>query len=136
MNKDAPCPCQSGQRYRECCQRFWASQQQPATAEQLMRSRYTAFVLEKASYLFETHHPEYRQADELKALKKSFKDTQWLGLEIVQIQAGQTEDNVGMVEFKAHYRHARQTYVLHERSTFVKVAGRWCYTQGEQLSQS
>ena len=43
-------------KYRECCQRFWATQQKPNTAEQLMHSRYTAFVLQKAQYLLDTHH--------------------------------------------------------------------------------
>lgn len=50
MKKTDLCPCGSNQYYSDCCQRFWATQQTAQTAEQLMRSRYTAFVLEKAQY--------------------------------------------------------------------------------------
>lgn len=92
-----------------------------------MRSRYTAFVLEKAQYLYDTHHPDYRAEDELKALKKSFKGMVWLGLEVVAAEQGQAGDSTGLVEFKAHYRHGGKTGVLHERSRFVCVQGQWLY---------
>lgn len=141
MNKNQPCPCGSGQTYSTCCQVYWASQQQPQTAEQLMRSRYTAFVLEKAQYLYDTHHPDFRAVDEFKALKKSFKGTVWLGLEVVATAQGQSSDAVGMVEFKAHFRQDGKTAVLHERSRFVREQGRWFYQDGrfeppEQAGQS
>ena len=128
MKKTDLCPCGSSQLYIDCCQRFWATQQTAQTAEQLMRSRYTAFVLEKAQYLVDTHHPEHRQADELKALKKSFKNTQWLGLEVMDTELGQATDNTGIVEFKAHFKSLGKNHVLHERSQFVKEHGKWFYT--------
>nr|HQV23117.1 YchJ family metal-binding protein [Agitococcus sp.] len=116
MKKNDLCPCGSGQIYRECCQRFWATQQKPNTAEQLMRSRYTAFVLQKAQYLVDTHHADFREANALQALKKSFKNTQWLGLEVIGVEAGQATDNQGIVEFKAHFNSLGKQQVLHERS--------------------
>lgn len=133
MKKTDLCPCGSGQNYQDCCQRFWASQQTAQTAEQLMRSRYTAFVLEKAQYLVDTHHPEHRQTDQLKALKKSFKNTQWLGLEIVATELGQANDYTGIVEFKANFKSLGKNQVLHERSQFVKEQGKWFYTTALNL---
>ena len=130
MKKNDLCPCGSGQIYRECCQRFWATQQKPNTAEQLMRSRYTAFVLQKAQYLVDTHHADFREANALQALKKSFKNTQWLGLEVIGVEAGQATDDKGMVEFKAHFNSLGIQQVLHERSSFVKEQGQWFYTTG------
>ncbi|MBU6492427.1 MAG: hypothetical protein KGQ45_06600, partial [Burkholderiales bacterium] len=44
------CPCGGG-RYAECCGRFIDGGQVPASAEQLMRSRYTAYVLARGDYL-------------------------------------------------------------------------------------
>lgn len=130
MKKNDLCPCGSGQIYRECCQRFWATQQKPNTAEQLMRSRYTAFVLQKAQYLLDTHHPDFRESNALQTLKKSFKNTQWLGLQILDTQQGQTSDTQGIVEFKAHFKTLGQQQLLHERSSFVKEQGQWFYTNG------
>ena len=69
MKKSDLCPCCSSKNYGDCCNLFLGSSTSAPTAEQLMRSRYTAFVLEKALYLVETHHPQSRQQDELKALK-------------------------------------------------------------------
>ncbi len=101
-----------------------------------MRSRYTAFVLEKALYLVETHHPQSRQQDELKALKKSFKGMVWTGLEIVATQAGAETDSEGEVEFVAHFKHFGQVGRLHERSRFNKEKGQWFYVDGDILSDA
>jgi SEC-C motif-containing protein len=126
--KKTDCPCGS-----DCCQRFWATQQKPNTAEQLMRSRYTAFVLEKAQYLVNTHHADFRSPDELKALKQSFKGIQWQGLEIITTDLGQAEDETGVVEFKAYFKSLGKSQVLHERSLFVKEQGQWFYTKAVNI---
>ncbi len=127
MKKTDPCPCGSGSCYADCCQRFWATQQKPSTAEQLMRSRYTAFVLEKAQYLVDTHHPDYRAEGELTALKKSFKGMKWLGLEIVQTSAGLATDTEGKVEFIARCQHLGKAAHIHEHSRFCQENGQWFY---------
>ena len=136
MKKTDLCPCASKKIYADCCQRFWATQQVAATAEELMRSRYTAFVLEKAAYLLETHHSQSRKPDELKALKKSFKGMVWTGLEIVATQAGAETDSEGEVEFVAHFKHVGKAGRLHERSRFNKEKGQWFYVDGDILSDA
>src|SRR3954451_9279736 len=61
-----PCPCgRRGERGRplsfaDCCARFVSGAEAAPDAEALMRSRYTAFVLEDASYLLATWHPSSR----------------------------------------------------------------------------
>ena len=92
-----------------------------------MRSRYTAFTLEKAHYLLETHHAQSRKQDELKALKKSFKGMMWTGLDIVSTKSGTEDDNQGEVEFIAHFKHFGKTGHIHERSRFSKENGQWFY---------
>lgn len=130
MKKTDVCPCGSGAFYIDCCQRFWATQQKPNTAEQLMRSRYTAFVLQKAQYLVDTHHPDFRSQDELKSLKKSFKGMVWHNLEIIHTELGQVVDVTGIVEFKASFSCLGKHDVIHERSSFVKEQEQWFYTTG------
>lgn len=130
MKKTDVCPCGSGTAYTDCCQRFWATQQKPNTAAQLMRSRYTAFVLQKAQYLIDTHHPDFRSQDELKSLKKSFKGMVWHDLEIIHTELGQVVDVTGIVEFKASFSCLGKHDVIHERSSFVKEQEQWFYTTG------
>ena len=99
-----------------------------------MRSRYTAFTLEKSHYLVETHHAQSRKQDELKALKKSFKGMMWTGLEIVATHAGTAADSQGEVEFIALFNSFGKAGRLHERSRFSKQEGRWLYVDGDILS--
>lgn len=136
MKKTDLCPCCSGKIYGDCCNVFVGSTTPAPTAQQLMRSRYTAFVLEKAAYLLETHHSQSRKPDELKALKKSFKGMVWTGLEIVATQAGTETDSEGEVEFIAHFKHVGKAGRLHERSRFNKEKGQWFYVDGDILSDA
>ena len=99
-----------------------------------MRSRYTAFVLEKAQYLYDTHHPNSRTEGELKALKQSFKGMKWLGLEIVQTTAGLVTDTEGTVEFIARCQHLGKTAHIHEHSRFCQEQGQWFYVDGDHLN--
>ena len=96
------------------------------TAEALMRSRYTAYVVEDANYLKETWHPEYRP-DTVEA----GRGQKWLGLKIRRTEAGGVTDDTGLVEFVARFKIDGKGYRLHESSQFVKANGRWYYTTGE-----
>ena len=78
------CSCGSGQSFEKCCGRFIDGGQIPETAEQLMRSRYSAFVAENEDYLLATWHPATRPS------RVQFTSNQrWLGLDIRQCEAGQ-----------------------------------------------
>lgn len=124
----SPCPCRilepaaTAPALEQCCGRFHARAAWPATAEQLMRSRYSAFVLGLDDWVFVTWHPRTRPAD----VDASDGDA-WRGLEIVATEAGGPEDETGVVEFVAHHAGGR----MHERSRFARRAGRWLYLDGE-----
>ena len=122
----ARCPCGGGV-YEECCGPLHAGAAAP-TAERLMRSRFSAFVLGLAPYLASTWHPSTRP-DEVD-LDGSLE---WRRLQIVDTARGGPADSSGVVEFRASHRGPAGAGVLHERSRFERADGRWTYLDGELL---
>ncbi len=115
------CPCGSGRADDDCCGPLLAGARAASTPEQLMRSRYTAFVRRDAAYLLATWHPSTRPARLVLDARRS-----WTGLEVVSTTGGLFADE-GTVSFHAHYRDGRVHGVQAEDSAFVRVAGRWAY---------
>ncbi len=127
---DAPCPCCSGARLGVCCGPLLDGAP-AATAEALMRSRFTAYVLGELDHVVRTWHPRTRP-DDLDVTP----GLEWVALEVLATEAGGPEDDRGEVEFRARYRHHREAdgpagQVLHERSRFTRRAGRWVYVDGD-----
>ena len=125
MKPGEPCPCGSGQRYALCCRPLHAGERPAASAEALMRSRYSAYVLKLATYLLATWHPSTRPSE----LDLAADDSKWLGLDVKRHEV--QDDDRAMVEFVARYRIAGRGHRLHELSRFVREDGRWFYVDGE-----
>jgi SEC-C motif domain protein len=123
------CMCLSGEQYRMCCGRFHSGTAEAATAEQLMRSRYSAFALRDESYLLRTWHP----SEAPKHLDLD-PEMEWRRLDIVSTDRGGPLDVQGTVEFKAYFRQGGDRGVLHEVSRFVREHGRWFYLDGKILA--
>ena len=117
-----PCPCLSGEQYADCCGRFHRGEAEAPTAEQLMRSRYSAFVVQDAAYLLRTWHPETRPPE-----LEMDTAMQWRRLDNVSTYRGGPWDSEGTVEFKAYFRHDGERGVHHETSRFLRVNRRWYY---------
>ncbi len=126
MPKTTLCPCGTTTRYEACCKPYLELGKLPATAESLMRSRYSAFALGNAAYLLSSWHPS--TAPKELNLETS---ASWCGLDVLATEGGQVNDDQGMVEFKAHYLSQGKVGTLHEVSRFVKEKGRWYYVDGE-----
>ena len=128
----APCPCgalstrRKPLAYADCCGRYLEHfETAPAPdAECLMRSRYSAFVLQRRDYLLATWH-----AGERPDALEFEPGAHWLGLEVRSHRAPDAEH--AEVEFVARYRVAGRAVRLHERSRFVREAGRWFYVDGD-----
>lgn len=119
------CPCGSGLQFYNCCEPYHLKTKVVPTAEALMRSRYAAFVIANADYLYETTHLSKRSSNSKSAYLKSAKNTKWVKLEIVF-------SAFDVVEFKAYYLNKKfQTEVLHEKSNFKLEDGKWYYVDGE-----
>ncbi|MGS2806216.1 YchJ family protein [Nocardia sp. MW-W600-9] len=125
MGEAKPCPCRRGEPFDDCCGPILAGTRPAPTAETLMRSRYTAYVVGDVDYLLRSWHPNTRPAElELDPAQR------WLFLEIVGTQRGGPFDDNGTVEFIAHYKVDGVRDAMHENSTFVRVDGAWVYLDG------
>jgi len=130
------CPCgrlrgagKAGKQavYEDCCGRWLEAAPQtaqPPDAESLMRSRYTAFVCERADHLLATWHPDTRPPS------LDFEPrAQWLGLQVRR--HGVIDAEHAIVEFVARHRVGGRAVRLHETSRFVRQGGQWWYVDGD-----
>jgi len=125
-NNSQSCPCESGKSYKHCCQPIIEQHNDAITAEALMRSRYTAFVLLNETYLRYSWHPDTCPKD-----LNINTETKWLGLNIKNIEQGHNNDDCGHVEFVARFKINGKGYRLHENSQFIKYNSRWVYLNGK-----
>ncbi|MEA3372827.1 MAG: YchJ family protein [Campylobacterota bacterium] len=121
------CPCGSGQPFELCCGRFINGSAKAATPLELMRSRYSAYATGAGAYLVETTTCENRYEGDAELIGEFARKSDWIKLEIVDEA---TEDETGMVEFKAYYRENGEIRLHHEKSLFLKEEGEWRYDQG------
>ena len=127
ISPNSTCPCGSKLKYKKCCQTYHKGVN-PQNALTLMKSRYSAYVSRETMYIIKTTHWENPQYSEDKKswnreLQDFCKNTTFTKLEICDF----TYDTV---TFKAYTEQG----VLHEKSNFVKIDGKWLYLDGEIYS--
>ncbi len=126
MSKETfTCPCGSTKPYTTCCARYVDNNEPAPSAETLMRSRYTAYTLQREDYLLSTWHSSTRPASLGLADDAA---TKWLGLEVKRHE--QQDADHASVEFVARYKVNGRAHRLHEISRFVREEGRWFYVDG------
>ncbi|MDQ7988696.1 MAG: YchJ family metal-binding protein [Candidatus Dactylopiibacterium sp.] len=118
------CPCGLPATYRDCCGRLHAGAP-AASAEALMRSRYSAFALGLADYLRTSWHASTRPA----TLELAPPQPKWIGLKIVATRALDTDH--ASVHFIARCRVGGRAERLEETSRFVREHGHWYYVDGD-----
>jgi SEC-C motif-containing protein len=126
VTSTAPCPCTSSRSYGECCEPFLSGKAKPPTAEALMRSRYSAYVLRLEPYLLATWHASTRPVALNLAAQPAIR---WLGLTVKRHVV--VDADHATVEFVARSRSGGgRAQRLHEISRFVREDGRWYYLDG------
>jgi SEC-C motif-containing protein len=128
-----PCPCGKLDAKKRplaatvCCLPYIDGKLAAPDAEALMRSRYSAFALEKAGYLLSTWHVSQRPAS--LEFESSVK---WLGLQVQNhtvVDATHSE-----VTFVARQRDRTGRAIrLLEHSRFVSENGCWYYVNGDSF---
>ncbi len=116
------CPCGRGQTYVECCGAIHSGRKPAVTAEDLMRSRYSAFAKSDIGYLrhswLPNRTPRVIHAD---------GGRQWTGLTIHDTSEGGAFDSTGTVSFTAAFVEGGEPGAQSEKSLFQRHVGRWVY---------
>lgn len=132
------CPCGGGE-LATCCGPILQGKQRAATAEALMRSRYSAYTVGNIDHVVATHDPASREMVDRAAATAWSEQSTWLGLDVVSTEAGGASDDAGTVEFVARFSIAGRVTSHHERSRFVRKPDgadqepQWFYVDGETL---
>lgn len=119
-----PCPCQSQNDYANCCQPFHRGIKLPETAEQLMRSRYAAYVLQEIDYIVDTTVPTQQNLLDKAAIAAWSREAEWLGL-TVHKHTAHIKPHHAQVEFTAHFAENGTAHEHRELSAFVKMGAKW-----------
>ena len=119
------CPCGSELELSQCCLPFIQDKKKPVVAEQLLRARYTAFTLGEVDYILSTHHSRTLQEVKRQEIEEWSKNSNWLGLKIVQSEAGKETDTQGTILFCAQYHSEDKNHDHWEQSYFEKENGEW-----------
>ncbi len=99
-----------------------------------MRSRYTAFVVGDIDYILDTHDPETVHQVERSSTETWSKQSEWLGLSILETALGGPSDYTGTVEFIAKYKIRGTTINHREVAQFRKHNGRWLFVDGKEVA--
>lgn len=127
------CHCGRAASYTECCEKIHNNTAQAQTAEDLMRARYSAFVVGDIDFIMKSHLGDSKDEADREALQTWSKESEWLGLEVVSTEKGAVEDKTGVVEFKAQFKAGGEKHTHHERASFAKVDGYWVFEDGKMV---
>lgn len=118
------CFCGSDQPYSRCCVPIIKGTSVAVSAEKLMRSRYSAYVMGAVDYLIETTHVSKRSQLDKRDIEQWAKSNNWQKLEVIFA-------DTFTVEFKAYFRdRAGKKQIHHEKSTFAFENESWYYVDG------
>jgi len=127
------CPCGSGLSFEECCGPILGGERKAATAEALMRSRYTAYATADVEHLRRSIHPRARRDFDERAVRAWSEESEWLGFEVLSSTGGGEGDDEGEVEFVARYERDGEEEIHREISRFERERGEWFFVEGRIL---
>ena len=131
------CPCGSETELSKCCLPFIEGKVEPDTAEQLLRSRYTAFTRGDVEYILASHHPRTRQDVKREEIENWSKNSEWLGMKVLQKEAGGPSDTQGKVAFHVQYNAAGKLNDHYEQGLFEREPetkdGKWRFVDAQGL---
>ncbi len=129
------CHCGIEKSFAECCQPLIEGTAQAATPEALLRSRYSAFVIQNIEYIGKTVHPTMLHDFDEAGIREWSMNSTWLGLEILDTKDGGLEDETGLVHFVANYENDGEKLAHNEVAEFRKKDGLWYFYDGKFVNQ-
>lgn len=134
------CPCGRVLEYSQCCEPLHQRNKTADTAEDLMRSRFSAFYLGNVDYLIETHASNTRDDDLHTGIIDTLEHSRFTQLNVLETVEGGQNQSTGKVSFVAWYKNKESGELLQlaEKSNFVKDAAtnQWLYVDGVSISPS
>ncbi|MBL8732708.1 MAG: YchJ family protein [Planctomycetes bacterium] len=127
------CPCTSGKEFAVCCEPIITQQVKAQTAEQLMRSRYSAYALGHLDWIVDSQSPDGRQFVDKNATEQWSKRATWHRMEVLAVKDGGPDDTEGFVDFKAYYTIGGEDITHHEVASFRKEDGTWYFVDGVEV---
>ncbi len=124
-----PCPCGSGKLFELCCEPVLTGLQPAATAEQLMRARFTAHVAHDFKFLHQTYRPT---SDKPYVAEEGEPTMHWTKL-VVHAHELTDHPDKAFVDFSAYGTEEGVEKVLHEKAEFLRTNGTWLYTREARL---
>lgn len=129
------CHCGSGQAFEQCCEPIIKGDKIAETAEELMRARYSAYVVCDTDFLHDSLHPDSRDDFDAESTQKWAESSSWKSLAIIGGKAGKRNDLAGTVDFTATYEDADGRLIKHsERSHFKKSYDQWFFCDGQAIA--
>ena len=125
------CFCGLDKSFEECCKAIISAKRVALSVEELMRSRYSAYVVADGAYLVRSATKENRYENDIVLIEEFCKNVRWLSLELLHVSEN---ENDGIVEFKAYYLENSRIVLLHEKSSFVRNDGVWEYDKGSFIN--
>ena len=136
MSVEDLCFCGSGLAYKDCCEPCHMDMLSIESVTQLVRARYSAFVLKLTDFIRLTMiGPSLEHFDEHDILNSPIK---WHSIKILNVDKGTKHDSEGTVEFLvtcSESEDAKELFSVRETSLFKKVDGQWFYVDALKLSR-
>ena len=119
MNTNTPCFCGSKANFSSCCQPYINKEKHVETAEQLMRSRFSAYAIGNAQYIFDTYAKTSQAEQSVKEIKEWSESCFWIALSIYPLAKTINKTTEQFVEFSAFYVSNNTLCELREKSRFI-----------------
>jgi SEC-C motif-containing protein len=100
------------------------------SAEQMMRSRFSAFCVRNLEYLKQTTDPQQFSHIDWEANEEWMNSVDFKKLEILRAEESGPK---AVIEFKAFYDLHGKASIHHEISKFRKLQGEWFFRDGKTL---
>lgn len=143
MNANLLCFCGSNANFSSCCQPYINNTIPVQTAEQLMRSRFSAYAIGDAQYIYDTYAKSSRSAQSVKDIDDWSKACVWIALNIYPTDSQGDNKTSNIVEFSAFYITNNTLCELREKSRFVIEESthhhplkQWYYLDGDIISHT
>jgi SEC-C motif-containing protein len=122
MTSIQPCFCGSNCDFSSCCQPFINNEVPVQTAEKLMRSRFSAYVLGNAQYIYDTYAKSSQAAQSVNDIDDWSQSCLWIALKIypgANSVSSENKTTEQFVEFSAFYITDNTLCELREKSRFI-----------------